>query len=197
MLTKQELGRQIIHLSVGVILVVMFYFDILSPLAVFLGIIIGGLASIISKRRPLPIFSFFLKYFERKEEKEFPGRGMIYFFVGVLLVIQLFEKDIAMAAIMILALGDSISHLYGEKFGKLKNLFNGKSKKLFEGTLAGTVAGFLGAVIFVPIPEAFLASSAAMIAEVIEIDLNGKSLNDNLIIPLVAGTVMLLVRAYL
>jgi dolichol kinase len=36
-----------------------------------------------------------------------------------------------------------------------------------------------------------------MIAEVIEIDLNGKHLDDNLIVPLAAGTVILLVRTYL
>jgi len=198
MLTKQEIGRQIMHIIIGLALVVMYYYDILSSLAVFLGIIIGGLASILSKRVDLPIFSSFLKHFERDEQKKkFPGRGMIYYFVGVLLVMQLFEKDIAMAAIMVLALGDSVSHLFGERFGKIKNIFNGKSRKLLEGTLAGTVTGFFGAMFFVPIPEAFLGSLAAMIAEVIEIDLNSKPLDDNLIVPLVAGTVMFLARMYL
>ena len=62
---------------------------------------------------------------------------------------------------------------------------------------AGTLAGFAGAVIFVPIPEAFLGSLVAMIAEVVKIDFNEKSLDDNLVVPLVAGTVMLLVRSYL
>ena len=197
MLTKQEIGRQIFHLLFGLTLVVMYYFDILSPLAVFLGIIIGGLASIISKRANLPGFTFFLKHFERPEQrKTFPGRGMIYFFVGVLLVMQLFEKDIALAAMTILALGDSVSHLFGVKFGRIKNIFNGNGRKLLEGTFAGTLAGFLGAAIFVPIPEAFLGALAAMILEVIEIDLNKKSLDDNLIVPLVAGTVMFIIRTY-
>ena len=196
-LTKQELGRQLIHIAMGIILVIMYYFNILSPLSVFLGIIVGVMASIISKRIKLPVFDTFLNYFERENErKNFPGRGMIYFFVGVLLVMQLFEKDIAMASIMILALGDSISHIIGERFGQLNNIFNCKSKKLFEGTIAGALAGFIGAVFFVSIPLAFIASFGAMIAEVIQIDLNGNSLDDNIVVPLIAGTIMFLLRMY-
>lgn len=197
MLTKQEFGRQILHIIVGLTLTIMYYFDILSALAVFLGIIIGGLASLISKRTNLPIFSTFLKRFERKEDRDsFPGRGMIFFFIGVLLVMKLFEKDVALAAMMILTFGDSVSHLWGKKFGHLKNIFNGNSRKFFEGTLMGTLAGFVGAAFFVSIPQAFLASFAAMVMEVVEIDLNGKSLNDNLLVPLVAGTVIFLLRMY-
>jgi len=122
---------------------------------------------------------------------------MIFFFVGVLLAIQLFDQNIALAAIMVLALGDSVSHIIGAQFGKLRNIFNIKSKKLFEGTVAGTIAGFIGAASFVPIPEAFLGSFAAMIAEVIQIDLNETTLDDNMIVPLVAGTVMLLVGKFI
>ncbi len=197
MLSQQEVGRQIIHALTGIIAVIMIYYELLSSLAVFLLIIVGILASILSKRIKLPFFSLFLKHFEREEQmKKFPGKGMIFFFIGVLLVVKLFDKDIALAAITILALGDSASHLAGEKFGQIRNIFNGKSRKLLEGTFAGTFAGFLGALLFVPFPEAFLGSLGAMIAEVIKIDLNDRTLDDNLVVPLVAGTIMLLVRIY-
>lgn len=198
MLTKPELCRQLMHLLIGIGVAVTYYLDILTPLMVFLLIVIGGMASILSKRVRLPFFGYFLDRFEREDmRKTFPGRGMIFFFVGVLLVMQLFKKDIALAAIMILALGDSLSHMVGERFGQIKNIFNGKSKKLFEGTLAGTLAGFLGALLFVSPLEAFLGSLGAMVAEVIDIDLNGSPVDDNLIVPLVAGTIILLVRSYL
>ncbi|MBU0456584.1 MAG: diacylglycerol/polyprenol kinase family protein [Nanoarchaeota archaeon] len=198
MLSKQEMIRQIIHILVGLGVIVLFYFDILSSFAVFLLIIIGIIASFICKRTNLPFFSFFLKHFEREDmKKNFPGRGLIYYFVGILLVMRLFEKDIALAAIMILSLGDSVSHIVGERFGQIKNIFNGKSKKLLEGTLVGTFAGFIGAVFFVPIPEAFIGSLIAMIAEVVEIDFNKNTLDDNLIVPLVAGTAMFLVRNFI
>ncbi len=198
MLTKQEVGRQVLHVIIGLALVILYYLDILTPFAVFLGILCGGLISLISRRTNLPIFAFFLKNYERKnEQKNFPGRGMIFYFIGVLLVMQLFSKDIALAAMMVLALGDSVSHLYGAKFGKIKTIINGDGKKLFEGTLAGTVAGFLGAMIFVPIPEAFLGSLGAMLIEVVKIEFNENTLDDNLTVPLVAGTIILLVRNFL
>ncbi len=198
MLTKQEFYRQIVHLMVGIGTAILIYYEVLSSLALLLLIIVGVLASFISKRTNLPGFSFFLHHLEREEQrKTFPGRGLIFYFVGVLLVIELFPRDIALASIMVLAFGDSISHIVGERFGQLKNIFNGKSKKLLEGTLAGAIVGFLGAAIFVPFSQAFLGSFAAMIAEVIEIDFNQQPLDDNMVVPLVAGTVMYLVSVYL
>ena len=198
MLTKKEIGRQLMHILIGLVTVFLIYFNILSSLALLLIIIIGIIASFLSKRIWLPFFSFFLDRLEREDvKKTFPGRGMIFFFIGVLLVIQLFDRNIALASIMILALGDSVSHLFGGRFGKLSNIFNGKSKKLFEGTLAGTVAGFFGAIFFVSIPEAFIASFLAMAAEVVQIDFNNNTLDDNLVVPLIAGTVIFLMKVYL
>lgn len=198
MLTKQEIYRQILHILTGLITVTLIYFEILSPWSILLMIIAGILASILSKRIWLPFFSFFLKHCERQETmKTFPGKGMIFFFIGTLLSIKLFDRDIALAAILILTFGDSISHLVGARIGKIKNIFNGDGKKLFEGTLAGSIVGFLTALIFVPFSEAFLGSFIAMIAEVIKIDLNNNQLDDNFVVPLVAGTVMFLIRTYL
>jgi dolichol kinase len=198
MLSKTEIKRQLFHLGLGLTLAGLYYLDILSPLAMFLGIICGGLLSFISKRVDIPIFSTFLDHFERKEVRhKFPGKGMIFYFIGTLLVMQLFEKDIALAAIMVLAFGDSVSHLFGAKFGKIKNIISGDSQKLLEGTFAGTVAGALSAALFVPFPEAFIGALAAMIFEVFKIDFNDKTLDDNIVVPLIAGTVMFLIRTYL
>ncbi|MBS3140019.1 hypothetical protein J4479_03375 [Candidatus Woesearchaeota archaeon] len=198
MLTKAEACRKFLHILIGVITLALIYYQILSSFALFLLIILGILASILSKRIWLPGFSFFLNHLEREEvKKTFPGKGLIFFFMGVLLSIKLFEPDIAYAAIMILTFGDSVSHLVGSGIGRLKNIFNGKSRKLFEGTLAGIIAGFCGAIFFVSPTEAFLASFAAMAAEVIQIDFNRNTLDDNLVVPLIAGTVIVLMRIYL
>ena len=94
---------------------------------------------------------------------------------------------------MILALGDSVGHLVGRYYGKTKWI---STKKLLEGTIAGALAGFLGAVFFVSPLEAALASIAAMVMEAIEIELNKRAVDDNLFIPLVAGTVIYLLRLY-
>lgn len=193
-----ELRRQLFHAFAGLGLVLLLYYNLIDSFTVFIGVILGGVLCFLSKKMYIPIFTWFLRNFEREEQiKIFPGRGSLFFFIGVLLVLQLFEKDIALAAIMILTLGDSVSHLVGRYFGRIKNIFNGHSRKLLEGTYAGVLAGFFGALFFVPVPEAFFGSLGAMIAEALEFNMNKKSIDDNLIIPLVAGTVMLLVRSYL
>ena len=97
-----------------------------------------------------------------------------------------------MASIMVLALGDSASHLFGLHFGKTVNPLS--KKKFLEGTIAGFAAGFIGALFFAAFYESLFASLAAMAAEAIEIKIGAKQVDDNLIIPLVAGGVMLLVR---
>lgn len=195
MLSPLEFKRQLMHIIVGLTTVALLYYQILSSWAIFLLIVVGLLLSFLVKRIHIPIISFFLDQVERPEQRSaFPGKGSIFFFIGVLLAVKLFERDIALAAIMVLTLGDSISHLFGAQFGSLRNIFNGNSPKLLEGTLMGTLLGFLGALMFVPYLEAIAGSAAAMIAEVIKIDFNEHTLDDNLVVPLVAGTVMLLVR---
>jgi len=197
MLTLKEFHRQIIHTLFGVLIVLGVYLNLLRPLTIFLLIMVGILASLLSKRIYLPVFSDFIKFWERdKVKSQFPGKGMILYLAGCLLALQLFELRIALASIMILAFGDSISHIVGGKYGKLKNIFNWKSNKLLEGTIAGIISGFLGAWLFVPFSWAFLGAAGAMIAEVVKIDFNEKSLDDNLVIPLVAGTIMFMLAKY-
>ncbi len=195
MLSKRELRRQVMHILVGVITAALVYFEILRPFTVFLLLIVGVLISFLSKRVRIPLVAQFLDVFEREEQRfTFPGRGVIFFFIGVLLVLRLFPRDIALAAILVLALGDSISHIIGGQFGQTKNIFNGDSRKLLEGNIVGALVGFVGALIFVPLPEAFFGSCVAMAAEMMQFDLNQRQVDDNIIVPLVAGTTMLLVR---
>ena len=136
-----------------------------------------------------------LQKFERKKDIEkFPGKGVIFYFIGVYTSLLFFSKDIAMASIMVLALGDSASHLYGIHYGKIKHPFSGK--KFLEGTIAGFVAGFIGAFVFLPFIEAFFMSLSAMIVEAIEIKIGTQQVDDNLIIPFVAGAVVWIIRLF-
>ncbi len=195
MLTQREFGRQIIHMLMGFVIVGLIYVEIFTPSILFLIVMLGFLLSFICKHTRIPIVSNFLDWFER-DSATFPGKGMIFFFIGTLLVVKLFPKNIALASVMVLAMGDSWSHIIGARIGKMKNIFNGNSKKLFEGTVAGTLMGTFGALLFVPFPEAFLGAAGAMIAEVAEIHLNKNELDDNIVVPLVAGAVMLLVMRF-
>ena len=95
---------------------------------------------------------------------------------------------------MVLAFGDSISHMYGLHYGKIKHPLS--NRKFLEGTIAGFIAGFIGAWTFLPWHEAFFASLIAMIVEAIEIKIGAEQVDDNLIIPVVAGAVVWVIRLF-
>lgn len=200
---KFELHRQIFHIFLGVIIVLLldlgFFHDIaifgivLRDIEIIVIIILRVILSSLTKKVKIPIIHQLLQKFERKEElKKFPGKGIIFYFIGIYTALLLFPRKIALASIMVLALGDSISHLYGLHFGKIKHPLS--KTKFIEGTIAGFAAGFLGALVFLPWHEAFLASSAAMIVEAIEIKIGTQQVDDNLIVPLVAGAAVWLIR---
>jgi len=162
----------------------------------FIILIAGILISILSRKFKIPVIYSFLKLFERKDIlKTFPGKGTISFLMGCLLVLQLFEKNIALASIIILTFGDSVSHLFGWHFGRKKHPLN--CLKSIEGNIAGAITGFLGAMLFVSPLTALLASFGAMTAEAVELRMNNKIIDDNIIVPLIAGTIIHLMRLYL
>jgi dolichol kinase len=190
-----EVRRQFVHIIVGVLIVALYHFSFITKWHMFY-ILIGGISiSLASKKYRIPLFAQGLDWFERDDiRKIFPGKGVVFFFAGALLTMELFAKDIALAAIIILALGDSISHIVGRKIGTIKNIFNANSLKLMEGTFAGILCGFFGALLFVHPVLAAAGAFCAMIAELIEMRFFGRMLDDNLLIPLVAGTVMHVIR---
>jgi len=188
-----EQNRQIFHIFLGITIVILLMFGFINKEMILLATIAGLIVSYLSKSRKIPVIYNLLDKFEREKDiNNFPGKGMIFYFIGVYLVLLLFPKDIAMASIMVLALGDSVSHLFGLHFGKIKHPFS--KTRFLEGTFAGFVAGFIGALVFARPIEAFFASLVAMIVEGIEIKIGTDQVDDNLIIPLVAGAVIWLIR---
>ena len=195
-MNRQETKRRIFHICSGIIITTLIYFNILTPLILFIILVVGGIMSLISLKYNIPIIYWFLKHLDRPEDiKNFPGKGSFYYGIGVLLVLVLFEKDIAMASIIIMALGDSIAPFVGKYYGKIKHPLS--NKKFLEGTIAGGIAAFIGALLFVVWIEALLASIAAMIAEGINIKFSGIAVNDNITMPVTAGVVIWLLRMVL
>ena len=189
---RLEIKRQSFHILLGLLLIALVYYDILTPL--FLAIIIPILiivSLIIRKVKPKTVYNL-LGFVERKDDLEqFPGKGLIAYLIGALLVIILFEKDIAIASIVILALGDSFSRLIGP-FGRIKHPFN--NTKFLEGVIAGAIAASLGAMLFIKPIEAIIASTLAMLLEGIDIKLLKFKINDNITIPLIAGFIIWIIR---
>ena len=189
-----ELNRQVFHILFGLIIVILLVYGFLSDKIILGLILIGILLSFLSRRVKVPIIYNLLHRFEREKEiRKFPGKGIIFYLAGIYISLVLFPREVAMASIMILALGDSISHLYGLHYGKIKHPLSGT--KFLEGTIAGFIAGFIAAFVFLPWYEAFFASLAAMIVEAVEIKIGTEQVDDNLIVPVVAGAVVWILRA--
>ena len=89
-----------------------------------------------------------------------------------------------------MAVGDAITTVIGTYFGKIKNPLN--PKKHLEGTALAIVASTFAAFFFVPFPIAFFGSVAGMIFESITVRYISQIVDDNVVIPVVAGLVMTL-----
>ena len=186
---KKELRRQIAHLLTGIIIVFLLGYEIINAKFFIVLVLAGGILSVILKKYKIPYIYPALKFFERPHDlKLFPGKGAFFYFVGCLLSLLLFEKNIALAAIVIMAVGDAITSVIGTYFGKIKNPFN--PVKHFEGTMLAIILSTLAAFFFVSFEKAFLASTGAMLIESFSVRYLDKTIDDNILIPLTAGVIM-------
>jgi dolichol kinase len=190
-----EVKRKIAHILLGVLIVLMLSFGIINKIHIFFLTILIIILSFLNKKHKIPIVYRLMHTLERDENVgKFPGKGLIFYFIGVFLVLSFFPLDIAMPAILILAFADSVGHLFGIKYGKKKHPY--VSTKFVEGWIAGFIAGFIAAFVFVPWPEALAASFFAMLVEGIEIKIGAEEIDDNLIIPWVAASAIWAVRFF-
>jgi phytol kinase len=194
MLTKLEMKRQLAHILLGTLIVSLLYHEIINASIISIALVATIMISILSKKTQIPIISALLRIFDREQDiKEFPAKGAIFYLLGSLIVVYFFPKDIALASIMILALGDSVSRLVGP-YGYLKHPFS--SVKFLEGIFAGAVAGFIGAIFFVSWPSALTASTVSMMIEGVDLRIKNFKIDDNLLIPVVSAIVMQSIRYF-
>ncbi|MDD5191887.1 MAG: hypothetical protein PHH54_00445 [Candidatus Nanoarchaeia archaeon] len=195
-INQLELKRKIMHILLGIITLFLLIYKIITPLIIFITLTIGIFVSLLSLKIRIPLISWFLDNFERKKDKNtLPGRGIIFAVTGSLLALQLFDLNIALASIIILVFADPISHLVGKAFGKTKSPLN-KTKNI-EGHIAGAIISSLMAMFFVSPILAISGAIIAMLFESIVIEVQKIPLDDNLIIPLAAGTAMFLITKFL
>ncbi len=193
MINSLEVRRQFFHIFLGTSIVLLLFFEIFNPKILFMLLLIGSLLSFISRDIKIPGVYWFLKKFERGESlKKFPGKGAIFFIAGCLLAVKLFDKDIALASIMILTFGDSISHLLGTYLGRIKHPLNGL--KNLESSIFGSIIGGLMAMFFVNFFWAFSGAFVAMIIEAVGLRMGDNVIDDNILVPLVAGTTIYIIK---
>ena len=194
MISGLEIKRQLFHLISGVILVGLIYYDILDYKVALVILVLLVILGLIIKKIKVPMMYEFFKMLDRpKDFEKLPGKGAIFYMIGVSLALFLFPKDIAMASIIIMALGDSIAPIIGQ-YGSIESPWN--KKKYIEGSVGGGVVAFIGALLFVSPLEAGLAVVAAMIIEGIDLKFGVNQLDDNIVMPLIAGAVILILRMF-
>ena len=186
-ITKGEIFRKLIHLSNLVIPIgYLFFIPSKAHILLILGCLSvlfitvdffrtksSWLESIFEK-----LFNFMLRSYELK------GRltGATWVVTGAFVTVAIFPKEIAILALLFMGLGDTVAGLIGSHFGRIK-IWN----KTLEGTLAGLAICFL-IIGFFPEISIWIRISGAVSAMFAE--LSPIPLDDNIMIPLVSGTIM-------
>jgi len=153
----------------------------------FLVLIAGIIFSAISFSVRIPIICHFLDTCELKRNKKFPGKSAIFMIAGSLIVAKFLPMNTALASIAILTFADPISH-YASNLSKIKykSRFLSKEKNII-GTILAMLVAFLASSIFISWQYALPASILSILAENLVLKIRDEYIDDNLLVPLVAG----------
>src|SRR5262245_64706168 len=135
------------------------------------------------------LFDHFRSFTKEKERARTSSTTL--FLLGCLIALGLFEKGIAIAAMLMLVFGDPVAELVGTRWGRTPLL--GKS---LEGTLGGLLACLLVAapLSFTQMGPRFLVILVGAMAATL-FELLPLPVDDNFSIPLGAGVAMTLLKA--
>lgn len=188
---KLEVRRQTLHMIAGLILSALIFWELVDIKWLGAMLIIGLFIIIIYKLKKPAYLSDILNIFEREKEiRKFPGKGPLFMLAGAFISVLLFEKNIAAASVAIMAVGDAVSPIFGIYFGRYVNPLN-KAKHLdsiFVATFFSTLAAFA----FLDFEKALIASFVSMLFESFTAEYVDRVIDDNVLIPLVAGGVLTL-----
>lgn len=177
-----ELRRKLFHIVVGIMCAGLVWHD-RSPATVFLSLLAVGLPlSLVARDRHVPGIAFFLDVFERDHiQDRFPGRGALFFVAGALFAVLAAPREVATAAVLVVAVGDAAAHLIGVRFGRHGNPLN--PEKDIEGLFGGILAATAVTALILPPATALTLSSAGILVESIDLRVYGEKVDDNITIP--------------
>ena len=193
---KEELPRKIVHLSLGSLFCILilggwFYLEIFIPL-----LLAGIVLSFIVRWTDLPLITPVLDRLDRDDERAFlPGLGVISFFLGSILSVMLFQREVAFLAVATLTFGDPLARLIGEWVGRISSPLNRKKK--IEGHLAVLPLLTLLGMEVLPWWAVVPGVTVGMLWEMVDTKGGGARdvgmltllLDDDLTLPLVTGSV--------
>lgn len=197
-LLSRELLRKTFHIS-GVYIPTAYYF-VSKERAVILLSFINALLLLIEWLRlsgKIKLPEILLRPHEEKNVAAY-----IYFQMAALISILMFEKTIAVAALLMLVLGDTASGLAGAMTKKSADVRNSgaKVKPLLIMAVIFTVCTLVGFILlnlplahdmaYLPLHVYVAGALGATLGDAIPIRVMGKPVDDNLMIPLLSGLFM-------
>jgi dolichol kinase len=201
---RREIMRQFVHLSGLGFVYLSQFFDKNHSASIFLLIALSFLFYSWYVRRQMSRTSKLISIVEERARRvllhldrdnlPMPFMGPFWFYMGFFLAYLLFPLEIAMASCAILSVGDALSTLAGKAIGRNEYL----PGKTAEGSLAFFIGGLLVTLLILPPAIAFAGALAGTLAETAPSLKRLRNLyargfvDDNLLIPLAAGLVMLL-----
>lgn len=188
-----ELKRKSIHAAM-VVIPLWIYF--MPPRTADIGLIIASMATIafdVWRLSDNKLKRFFLKFFKsliRRHEEEHL-LGSTYFMIAALISVLIFQKLIAISALLFLVIGDMAAAVFGKKYGKPR--YWGKS---IEGSLACFLSCLIIGYIILKSEEGanqlvWAGALAAVIAEAVP-----APMDDNMRVPIISGMIMQIVAHF-
>ena len=190
---SKMLKRSLFHLSCGLSIPVAALFLPKLAVLVALGVVTSLFLMFEVLRFAVPeINNRFHSIFRPllREEELSRVTGASYMAIASLMVLLVFERDIAVLALSFLAVGDTVATLVSKQLGKVRFL-----KKTIEGNLACFVSCIATGLVYyfagldITLFTILLGSASATIAEALPLPID-----DNLTMPLFAGLVMTLMQ---
>lgn len=188
----KHIGRKVYHLAGGIgLLSLYFIFSRDQALLFYAGFFLLVLTLDLIRLNVPSINRIVLTKFSSfiRSNEEHRLTGTAPYVLGIGLSLYLYRMDIAAAAICFLAFGDVAATTIGERYGRTKI-----GNKSLEGSLAFVAAavsvGLLLPLVGITVVPGVILTGAIVAAGV---ELLPLPVNDNLVIPLVSGGVMMLV----
>ncbi len=180
---RQEARRQSIHYFFGSLFIALVavqgvWFTLQLLIAVFLiGLVFSCL---IKKGLKIPILFQVVQRVERSYEQHLPGKGALLFFLGAIVLMALFQRQLVVVGALCAAVyGDAASTIVGLRFGRHRIA----GKKTLEGTLGGILVSVIFLGVLFEWWIALAAAAAGMAAELLPFD-------DNFTIPIASAAVL-------
>lgn len=187
----KEIRRKLIHLTgLLVPLSILAFGKTITAILIALALLVALILEVgrLNGRISLP---------EVRDKEKNSVAGYIYYILGSLLTVIIFEPMIAVTSMLMLSLGDAVSGIVGsilERANVRDNCTSIRLKPLpivVSMFLVCLTIGFLSSTITqLPFRVYFAGAVGATVADSLAVNAGGRTLDDNLIIPLLSGFMM-------